>query len=102
MSASVSATLEIRATEAGERICCRKCGHPLVPPGQPWKQAAQLRESSMRGAGGLAYTGAAEVVLRQFSCHGCGTLLDTEMALPGEPFLEDVVYTSPGQAPEHP
>jgi acetone carboxylase gamma subunit len=30
-------------------------------------------------------------VIRRFSCPSCGALLDSETALPGEPFLEDVV-----------
>jgi acetone carboxylase gamma subunit len=31
------------------------------------------------------------VVLRLFACPHCGHLLDTETALPDDPFLEDVV-----------
>jgi acetone carboxylase gamma subunit len=31
------------------------------------------------------------VVLRRFSCPRCGHLLDTETALPDDPFLEDLV-----------
>jgi len=32
-----------------------------------------------------------DVVIRQFCCPACGALLDSETALPGDPFLEDVV-----------
>jgi acetone carboxylase gamma subunit len=46
---------------------------------------------SMTGAGGKAYTGEPASMLRQFGCPGCGALLDSEMALPGEPFLDDIV-----------
>jgi acetone carboxylase gamma subunit len=45
----------------------------------------------MNGVGGKAYTGASEAILRHFGCPGCGALLDSEMALPGEPFLDDIV-----------
>lgn len=91
MNRVVSPTLDIRATGEGDRICCRQCGTPLAPAGQPWKPAAQLDESPMRGLAGAAYSVSEKVLLRRFSCGGCGALLDTEMALPGEPFLNDVV-----------
>lgn len=91
MSRSVSAKLEIRAGKDGERICCRACGHALAPAGGPWKKYAALRERPMFGAGGKAYTGSKTALLREFACPNCGTLLDSEMALPGEPFLDDIV-----------
>ncbi|MBL8665189.1 MAG: hypothetical protein JNM29_20310 [Candidatus Odyssella sp.] len=91
MSRPIAANLEIRSTGKGDHIACRSCGHALAPAGQPWKRQAILRELSMNGAGGKAYTGAREAILRQFGCPGCGALLDSEMALPGEPFLDDIV-----------
>ncbi len=88
MSRRLSAALEI---EAGE-IRCRKCAHALGPGGAPWKHAAALDESPLRQAAGAPYSGGGEsVILRHFSCPGCGALLDTETALPGDPFLDDVV-----------
>jgi hypothetical protein len=92
MSRVISPSLEIRATAEGDRICCRGCGAPLAPAGRPWKPAAQLDEAPMRGVAGKAYSVSEKVLLRRFSCGGCGALLDTEMALPGEPFLDDVVH----------
>ena len=91
MSRSIAANLAILSTTEGERIACRNCDRVLAPAGQPWKRHAALRELSMNGVGGKAYTGAREAILRQFSCPGCGALLDSEMALPGEPFLDDIV-----------
>jgi acetone carboxylase gamma subunit len=91
MSRPISITLEIRAGDKGDAIACRACGHAIAPAGTPWKRHAAVREISMNGAGGRAYTGAPESLLRQFSCPGCGALLDSEMALPGEPFLDDLV-----------
>ena len=70
MSRPIAANLEIRSTGKGDHIACRGCGHALAPAGQPWKRQA---------------------ILRQFGCPGCGALLDSEMALPGEPFLDDIV-----------
>jgi acetone carboxylase gamma subunit len=91
MSRSISINLVVRPGDKGDVIACRGCGHALAPPGAPWKRHAAMRELSMNGAGGAAYTGAPESLLRQFSCPGCGALLDSEMALPGEPFLDDLV-----------
>ena len=89
MSRRLSATLEI---EAGH-IRCRKCARALGPGGEPWKHRAALVETPMRGAAGVPYGGGGEaVLLRRFACPGCGTLLDTETALPGDPFLDDVVH----------
>ncbi|MEE8173002.1 MAG: acetone carboxylase subunit gamma [Alphaproteobacteria bacterium] len=45
----------------------------------------------MKGAGGEAYSAGDQVLLRRFHCPGCGALLDTETALPDDPFLNDEV-----------
>lgn len=72
------------------QIACAACGHELARAGTSWKQSASVRErpvSELPGAGlGVDPT----VVLREFACPGCGALLDTETALPGDPFLEDL------------
>jgi len=72
-------------------VRCRACGHDLAQAGTPWKAAARLVERPMKGAGGKAYSAGAAVRLRQFCCPNCGALLDTETALAGDPFLDDVV-----------
>ena len=46
----------------------------------------------MRGAAGIPYSGGERVVLRRFACPGCGALLDSETALPEDPFLNDVLF----------
>ncbi|MDB5999601.1 MAG: Acetone carboxylase gamma subunit, partial [Rhizobacter sp.] len=38
------------------------------------------------------------VVLRRFSCPQCGGLLDTETAMPDDPFLDDVLDVAHGDA----
>lgn len=91
MTKAISAMLEIRDGGKGPMVCCRSCGQALAPLGTSWKAVVRRRDVSMHGVGGTAYTGADEAVLRQFCCNGCGALLDSEMALPDEPFLEDVV-----------
>ena len=46
----------------------------------------------MAGLGGAAYTTGETVVLRRFFCPQCSALLDTETALVGDPYLDDVLF----------
>jgi hypothetical protein len=91
MSGSVSPTLEIGNRDGARGICCRGCGQVMSKIGEPWKPLAQLQELPLQEAAGSAYRGSPDVRLRLFSCVGCGALLDSEIALAGEPFLEDIV-----------
>lgn len=91
MNRRISRALVLVDGKDGAEIHCAKCEHPIGPGGQPWKPSAVLREVLMRGVGGQAYTSGEKVILRRFSCPKCGSLLDTETALPGEPFLDDIV-----------
>lgn len=86
----MSVTLEIVGSGTAARIACR-CGHALGPAGKPWKPAAVLDETPMKKAAGSACDSADKVLLRRFYCPGCGALLDSETALPGAPFLNDVI-----------
>jgi acetone carboxylase gamma subunit len=73
------------------RICCASCSHSLAAVGRSWKKAAALSTvlvASLTGAGSNVES---RVVLRRFCCPQCGHLLDTETALPEDPFLEDMV-----------
>ena len=88
MSRRLSSTLVI----AGGEIRCRKCAYALGPKGAPWKAAAAMTEIPMRGAAGIPYSGGERVVLRRFACPNCGALLDSETALPEDPFLDDVLF----------
>jgi acetone carboxylase gamma subunit len=91
MSTAISATLEIRKATAGETICCRGCGYSLAPAGHSWKGSALVHEMSTEPLGEAAEVGQAATILRLFFCPDCGGLLDSETALPGEPFLDDIV-----------
>ena len=88
MSTRISASLVVN--ESGE-IACMACGHALGPSGKPWKEAARLGETALKGAAGEPYSNAANVLLRRFYCPGCAALLDSETALAGDPFLTDIV-----------
>lgn len=83
----VSETLYI---EAGQ-ICCAACGAGVAPAGQSWKPRARLSTiapASLPGAGsGIEH----RVLIRHFTCPHCAALLDSETALPEDPFLEDIV-----------
>jgi predicted RNA-binding Zn-ribbon protein involved in translation (DUF1610 family) len=76
--------------EAG-KICCASCSNPLAPAGTGWKQAAALSTVPVRDLPGAGSNIEPRVVLRRFACPKCGHLLDTEVALPEDSFLEDIV-----------
>lgn len=72
------------------KTACGSCGHELAKAGTPWKQHAALKTQPVRSLPGAASAIDERVMLRLFSCPGCGALLDTETALPEDPFLEDL------------
>ncbi len=82
------------AIEAGH-IVCSACGHVVGVEGAPWKQQAALSVVSVHEMAGASMTAQPEVVLRRFCCPGCGALLDTETAMPDDPFLDDVLDVRP-------
>ncbi len=93
MTRRVSSTLHVEGSE----IRCSACDHSIAPSGGAWKQAASLSETPMRDAAGVPYgSGGERVVLRRFACPGCGALLDSETALPEDPFLNDVLFDRGG------
>jgi acetone carboxylase gamma subunit len=73
------------------KICCMACSHPLAPAGTTWKKSAALSTVPVHALPGTGSNVEPSVVLRRFACPQCGHLLDTETALPEDPFLEDVV-----------
>jgi len=87
MKKRISETLFVE----GGKICCTSCSHPLAPAGTSWKRAAALSTVPVRTLPGTGSNVEPRVVLRRFACPQCGHLLDTETALPEDPFLEDVV-----------
>lgn len=75
---------------SGKKAICASCSHDLGPADGNWKQSAIMRDVEIAQAGGKAYdTGHSGVLLRQFSCPGCGRLLDTETATADTPPLND-------------
>ncbi len=93
MSRLLSQRVEVRDGVRGSTAHCRDCGHDLGPATRPWKRAAALRERPLREIAAI-YTTDERLLLREFACPGCGGLLDTEIALPGDPFLDDTLTDS--------
>jgi acetone carboxylase gamma subunit len=85
--ARISMTLE---REDGH-ICCRYCKTPIAAVTESWKARAVLNAMPVARLPGAGLAVDPDVVIRQFCCPSCGALLDSETALPGDPFLEDVV-----------
>jgi N-methylhydantoinase B len=74
----------------GVTCTCASCGHALGAASGMWKSNTLRRDLPLAEAGGVAYdTGHTGVVIRQFICPGCATLLDTETATTGDPALDD-------------
>jgi acetone carboxylase gamma subunit len=77
------------AINAG-KVVCVACSHALGKAGTPWKPQATLNTQPVGTLPGAGSAIEERVVLRLFSCPSCGALLDTETALPEDPFLEDL------------
>ena len=73
------------------QICCASCSAPLAPANASWKKKAALSTVLVGALPGAGSNVESRVVLRRFACPRCGHLLDTETALPDDPFLEDLV-----------
>ena len=87
----MSESLVVHETGNEKFISCRKCNYALSPAGTPWKAHASLNENPIKELC-KPYTAAEKVMLRMFACPGCGALLDTEIALSEDPFLDDIFF----------
>ncbi len=74
---------------ADGNICCVACERPVAPAAGSWKQAAALTVVPVASLPGAGLGVDSRIGLRRFACKGCGSLLETEVALPEDPFLED-------------
>lgn len=91
MTIRISPTLSITG-KSGD-ICCSACNHSVAPhrPEVHWKDKAVLITEHVQGTAGWSDSVHPKLVLRKFVCPSCGHLLDSEVALPEDPFLYDVV-----------
>jgi len=87
MSTRQSATLII----SDGFTCCAKCSASIGPAGQPWKHLTAVSVTKVAEIPGSTSSTHQSVEIRHFSCPKCLALLDSETALPEDPFLDDVV-----------
>lgn len=85
--------LFVVARGSGEPEILCDCGHAFGPWTRNWKEGALVRQRDDTRDGSV-YAGPrgadpAWMILREFSCPGCGTLLDVEMVPPGYPFIDN-------------
>ena len=78
-------------------IRCRRCGHVLGPASRNYKLGALVRDRPLTDGNPhvrdpAIYTDST-VAFREFVCPGCGTLLDTEVAVDGAPPQWDIRIT---------
>ena len=81
----LSEALEI---DAAGRYRCRSCGHDLASNASNWKYFVPASEeivSSESIHNRIVERADGSLVFRTYCCPGCATLLDTEVALAGEP-----------------
>ena len=71
--------------------CCAACKKAIAPSGTSWKSAASLSRTKVIDIPGSTSSTHPEVEIRHFSCPACGALLDSETALPEDPFLDDIL-----------
>jgi N-methylhydantoinase B len=80
----------------GGTIRCGACGAEIGPVSADWKKLVVRKETPLAKVGAYTYaTGAEGVVLRQFFCRSCATLLETETARPEDPSLVDRLAVGP-------
>jgi acetone carboxylase gamma subunit len=76
--------------ESGQ-ICCVSCTKSVASTHENWKSKVALSTIPVAGLPGSGRNVETRLILRRFSCPHCGRLLDTETALPEDPYLLDIV-----------
>lgn len=91
---SINEFLLIADSETGERLIrCVRCGHDLGPAAENHKLHALMHEGPIQEAGPHVnphHLHGDKFVFRQFYCPGCLALINSEVALKGEPIIWDV------------
>lgn len=72
-------------------ICCADCEFEICKNNQLWKDFAAISVVKVKNIPGSTSSTHGEVEIRRFSCPKCAALLDTETALPDDPYLYDVI-----------
>lgn len=86
----ISDLLAVAKRDSGESYICFRCGNDIASLSESWKSKALQRVSSLSRVG-PEMTSSGLFLLREFFCPSCAALLDTEVALKDDPFLDDYV-----------
>lgn len=94
-----TATIAVRRDDDGDHYCCAKCDTKLGSVSENYKDHCIAEEKPVINAVPLAGDPHrfidAEPVFRQFSCPGCGRLVENEVAIAGSPYVRDIAI-APG------
>lgn len=89
-----TANLAVHDTPAGPRHACAKCETDLGPASANYKEHCVRDDRAIQAANPIVGDPKRFLddtpVFRQFYCPGCGTLIENEIAISGEPVLRDV------------
>lgn len=96
-SRSPAHALEVRGEGEALRVHCAHCDYVLQQGPGAWKAASVLRERPLSDLLPV-YTGSKALLLRERFCPACYSQLDTEVAMPGDPPLEDIIGDGGAQA----
>ena len=92
--ARVTENLDVRRDGSGLRTACAKCAADLGPVRENYKDHCVRRESDVSTAnpniGDYRRYIDDRPVFRQFSCPGCGALVENEVARTDDPVLRDI------------
>jgi N-methylhydantoinase B len=75
-------------------VQCTWCGEVLSGPDRHWKFGGVRVDAPVSAAGPLR-EGAEGIVLRQFFCPMCATVFEVDVAMVGDPFVEDDIWAWP-------
>jgi N-methylhydantoinase B len=79
---------------AGKRWCCAHCATDLGPAERNYKDGCKRVDAAIQASNPVVGDPArfidATPQFRQFCCPGCGTLIENEIAVSGDPVLRDV------------
>jgi acetone carboxylase gamma subunit len=86
---------ESLALLADGAVACARCQAVIASDGQNYKERAVSADRDLLQLG-LVWVAPSQfidepVILREYSCPGCGTLLDCEVTRPADPLLSDRV-----------
>jgi acetone carboxylase gamma subunit len=92
--ARITDNLEVRKENGSLHTACAKCAADLGPVRENYKDHAVRADNEITAAnpnvGDWRRYIDERPVFRQFSCPGCGALLENEIAREGDPVLRDV------------